>query len=187
MFDLILHLETAERLHLQERDGADAQTLLGDLTPRGSLYWGWRVGGCLGAELRIESIEGLECKTSDHSPMSTSSLKALVHIFTPLSSSAASRPPVAPTVTTQQGWGGGGLCLMMYSNCSKTGCLSYLHLCGPSVHPSIHDSRSWQIGELQALMCRQQSQVVGVCQRLNRLPTSSPVYDGQTGKEPLAG
>lgn len=58
-----------------------------------------RGGGCL----RIESIEGLECKTSDQSPMSTSSLKALAHIFTPLSSSAASRPPVAPTGTTQQG------------------------------------------------------------------------------------
>lgn len=51
MFDLILHLETAERLHLQERDGANAQTLLGDLTTRGSLYWWWwrlGVGGCLG-------------------------------------------------------------------------------------------------------------------------------------------
>lgn len=63
--------------------------------------WGWV--GLWGGELRIESIEGLECKTSDQSPMSTPSLKALAHIFPPLSSSAAGQPPMAPTVTTQRG------------------------------------------------------------------------------------
>lgn len=50
--------------------------------------------------LWIESIERCDRKTSDQSPTSTSSPEALAHLFTHLSSSAASRPPVGPTVTT---------------------------------------------------------------------------------------
>lgn len=65
----------------------------------------------------------------------------------------------------------------------------------PSIHPSVrplpvefllnplqHDSGSCQIGWLQGLVRRQQSQVVGICRRLNCLVTGSPraPWPGQT-------
>lgn len=51
-----------------------------------------------------------------------------------------------------------------------------------TVHPSIrpplqHGSKRWQIEGLRGLMWCQQGQVVGICQRLNRLVT---IYSAQT-------
>lgn len=87
MFDLITFRKIKQlTVNIYKRYGVHAR--------RFRFVWG---RGVLGV-YELNLLKGVTA--GDQSPISTSSLEALAHVFTHFSSNTASRPPVAPTVTT---------------------------------------------------------------------------------------